>query len=179
MARAADGRILRLDTMTRRQPTPIALDVDADTRAAIMADLGLPGLGRLRIEGAMIPEGADDWRLEARVTAQAVQECVVSLAPVPAAIDERITRRYLAHLPPPPEGESEMPDEDAEEIPRALDLVAIAREELALALPPWPRAAGIDTDAWDAPPPGDVAEAPQHPFAGLAALRTKGGGDKG
>jgi len=177
MATAA-GTVLRLDSASRRQATRFDLDLDADARARMARELGLRGLGRLRLTGRLLPEGQDDWRLEARLAAQAVQDCVVTLAPVPARIDEEISRRYLAHVTPPPPGESEMPDEEIEPAPRALDLLELAREALALALPPWPRAPGAGGDdepgEWQALPPGATAgDAPRRPFAALESLRGK------
>lgn len=173
MATAADGPVLRFDTTTRRGPTTFSLDFDRRARLRMAKDLAIPRVERLRLAGRLVPEGDGDWLLEARLTGRAVQECVVTFVPVPALIDEEITRRYLAQVTPPPPGESEVPEEDIEEAPRTLDLREIALEELTLALPPWPRAPGIEEDEWEALPEGAEPEAPRRPFAGLAALRDK------
>ncbi len=173
MAPAPLGPILRLDAATRRKATRFSHDFGADARARITQDLGILALDQLQIKGQLVPEGHDDWLLDAHVSARAVQECVVTLDPVPSQVDEDITRRYLAHVTPSPPGESEVPEDDIEEIPRALDLGQIAREAVALALPPWPRAPGVDEDEWHAIPPGATQDEPRRPFAGLDALRGK------
>lgn len=127
-----------------------------------------------------MPVGRHDWTLEAHLGATVVQPCIVTLAPVTTRIDEEVTRRFMADLPDPGPGESEMPEDDVEALPTTLDLAEVMAEALALALPPWPRAA-------DAPPvdltvtePGATPLDAQavRPFAGLAALRDRLGSDE-
>lgn len=100
-------------------------------------------------------------------------------------LDEPVRRRYLAGLDPPAPGESEMPDDEAEALPAALDLGGVMLEALALALPPYPRAPGAEPGAETgaktgaktragpgAEPPTDEA---LRPFAGLRdALKRDG-----
>lgn len=157
---------------------------DAPARAAMAAALGVPEVRKLRLEGRLVPQGRRDWRLEATLGATVIQTCGVTLAPVTTRIDEDLVRSYLAHLPDtaPAAGEVEMPeDTDAEPLPEVIDLAQIALEALALALPPFPRATGVDpadmvyTEPGQSPMTDDEAR----PFAGLAALRGKLAGESG
>src|SRR3712207_2008905 len=102
--------VIRLSEGNQRQAIPFALTPEAEGRAAVAADLGIPAVRKLRFEGRLVPEGRHDWRLEADLGATVVQECVVTLAPVTTRIDERIQRRYMADLPEPEMGEAEMPE---------------------------------------------------------------------
>ncbi|MCC7320416.1 MAG: DUF177 domain-containing protein [Rubellimicrobium sp.] len=169
--------VLRLDGVQRRAAQEFALVPDGAARAALAGALGISAVGKLRLEGRLLPEGRQDWRLEARLRASVVQPCVVTLAPVTTRIDEDLRRRYLADNPAPAPGESEMPDDEIEPLPRTLDLWEILHEALALALPPWPRApdAGSGDSASGDSDDGATGSAPDaagaHPFAGLAGLR--------
>ncbi len=181
MSDSAAASRLRPDRLSRHAPTTFDHAFSATERERIARALDLPEIERMRIAGRLLPEDGRDWRLEARLTARAVQECVVTFAPVHSEVDEDITRHYLAHAEEPPPGESEMGDEDEEELPRVLDLGDLAQEVLALSLPPWPRADGVDEDEWQAAPPGAAPIRPEKPFAGLAGLRERldRSGDKG
>lgn len=155
-----------------------------DERAAIAAALGLLELPALRFSGELRPVGRKDVALEARLVAAAVQPCSVTLAPVPARVDEVVARRYLADWVEPEGDEIEMPEDDSTEpLPDVIDLGAVAVEALALALPMYPRAAGVDLGEAVFGPPGTapLRDEDLRPFSGLAALKDKLGkpDDKG
>lgn len=173
MSDGAAGSRLRLDRLSRHAPASFDHQFNAAERKEIARALGIPGIEQLHLKGRLVPEGREDWRLEAQLRARAVQECVVTLEPVRSNVAEDITRRYLAEIDEPPPGESEMGDEDEEELPRELDLAELAGEALALALPPWPRADGVDESEWEAIPPGAAPIRRKKPFAGLADLRER------
>ncbi|WP_111734282.1 YceD family protein [Roseovarius amoyensis] len=153
------------------RPGPAACD-------AIARDLGLRGLRKLRLAGTLAPDGRDDWRLDARLGATVTQDCVVTLAPATTRIDEDITRRFLRDWPPAAEQgeEAEMPDDDSiDPLGTEIDLWAVMTEALALALPPYPRAEGVEPQRISAAPPDaapDDEERP-NPFAALETLRGK------
>lgn len=178
MSDGAAGSRLRLDRLSRHAPSPFEHVFSGAERKEIAAALDLPGIERMRITGRLVPEEHGDLRLEARLTARAVQECVVTFAPVRSNLDEKISRHYLARIEEPPPGESEMGDEDEEELPRVLDLGELAQEVLSLTLPHWPRAEGVDEDEWQALPPGAAPITKEKPFAGLAGLRERMGKDE-
>ena len=166
---------LRVASLDRSRPTRFDLQADEAARAAIAEHLGLLGIDSLRFRGELAPVGAADWRMTGRLTADVVQECVVTLEPLSGRIDERIGRDFLADAG----GLSLDLDLDAEDEPDeftdVIDPGAVAIEALALALDPYPRAPGTDpVDARAAPPGADPLDnAALKPFAGLAALRDK------
>jgi uncharacterized metal-binding protein YceD (DUF177 family) len=173
------SELVRLSDAARRE-IPFNLAPEAEARAALAERLGASSLKKLRFSGVMIPEGARDWRLEARLGATAVQPCVVTLAPVTTRIDEAVARRYAAEQPSFEEGsEVEMPqDESVDPLPAMLDLGAVMAEALALALPDWPRAAGVEAgDALAAPEGAEpLTDEAAKPLAGLKRLLQERGG---
>lgn len=176
------GPVLRVCELAAGVARPVLIEPEADTRAAIAAQLGLIELKKLRFEGSLAPLGKRDWQLEARLGASVVQACVVTLAPVPARIDEPVSRRWLAGWVEPEGDEVEAPEDvDAEPLGAEIDLGAVMVEALALALPPYPRAKGAALEVADFTQPGQDAltDKTAKPFAGLAALKGKlqGGGD--
>lgn len=166
---------IRLADPAPRQVTAFDLRPDADARAALADALGISAIRKLAFTGHLVPSGRRDWTLEARLGATVVQPCIVTLAPVTTRIDEDVTRRYMHELPEPAPGESEMPEDEVEALPATLDLAEVMAEALALALPPWPRAADAGPVDLTVTEPGATpldSEAAR-PFAGLAALRDK------
>ena len=173
-----DGAVLRLGDLGGR-PRAVAFEADEAARARMAEALGLDALPSLRLSGRLEPEGRRDWRLDARLEAVAVQSCVVTLEPVETVVDEAVERLYVAGLEEPEAAEVEMPDETREPLPAALDLAAVAREALALALPPFPRAPGAELGEAVFAEPGvePLTREAARPFAGLAALRDRMDGD--
>lgn len=157
---------------------PRAFDVvpEAEARAALAAAFAILGVKKLRFAGQILPEGARDWRLEATLGATVVQPCSVTLVPVTTRIDVGVTRRYLADVPPPEAGETEMPEDDSvEPLTGALDVAAVMAEALALELPDFPRAPGVELGPAVFAKPGVVpmTDEAAKPFAGLAALKDR------
>ncbi len=164
----------RTGALSHRKPTRFRLAPGAADRAALAASLDLIDLPRLSFEGEIAPQGRDDFALTGRLVAEAVQACVVTLAPVPARIDETVRRRYLADYAEPEGEEVEVPEDDsAEPMPEAIDLAEVLREALALTLPPWPRAAGAELGeaVFAGPGTAPIRDADLKPFAALAKLR--------
>lgn len=177
---ALPRQIIRLADAGQRGAHTVALAPEEGARAAIAAHLGIPAIRKLRFEGRLTPTGRRDWTLEATLGATVVQDCVVTLAPVVTRIDEPVTRRYLADLPDPGPGETEMPEDDTvEELPATLDLAAVMIEALSLALPPFPRTpdAALGEIVVTEPGAAPLDAAAVRPFAGLARLRDSLGTD--
>ncbi|MFW5641972.1 MAG: YceD family protein [Roseicyclus sp.] len=171
-----------LRRLSRAAPVPVMREPGPEARAAAAEALGLEALRKLRLSGALIPEGRADWRLEARLGATVVQPCVVTLAPVTTRIDIDLARRYRADFEEPAADEAEMPEDDtAEALPDRLDLSAVMLEALALALPDYPRAEGADLAERHFAPPGvaPMTDEDARPLAGLAALRDRMKDDDG
>lgn len=136
---------LRTGGLSPRKPTRFTYAPDAAERAALAQELDLLALYALELTGEIRPTGRDELVLEARLTARVDQPCSVTLAPVPAKIDEPLRRRYVADYQLPEGDEVEMPEDDSvEPMPEVIDLSEIAAEALALALPLYPRAPGVD-----------------------------------
>ena len=163
---------MRRAQLSARKPTRFTFQPEAADRRAIADALGLIELSSLRFEGEFRPAGRADFTLEAHLVAKAVQSCSITLAPVPARINETVRRRYEAEFVPPDAEEAEMVDEETEALPEVLDIAAIAAEALALALPMYPRAPGADLGeaVFAAPGTTPITDADLKPFAGLAAL---------
>jgi uncharacterized metal-binding protein YceD (DUF177 family) len=171
----------QLRTTGIAKPVMFSLKPDADERAALAAELGIPGIRKLTFEGKVSPEGARDLLLEATLGATVIQNCVVTLEPVTTRIDEPVTRRYLANMPDAPDApEIEMPDDDtAEPLPDTIDLALVMTEALSLALPPWPRATGVEPVRIQVTETGKdpLSDDDVKPFAALKKLRDKLGRD--
>jgi uncharacterized metal-binding protein YceD (DUF177 family) len=126
-------------------------------RVALARRFGLRALDALTAEVRLTPLGRG-VRLDAALEADVVQECVVTLQPVPNHVSERFTLVY---------GEAPAsPDEDAVVEPlenETIDIGEAVAQQLSLALDPYPRAPGASVD-----PRWTGEEAVEGPFAGLA-----------
>ncbi len=152
-----------------------------EERGAIAARFDLPGVEALSWEIDSTP-WRSGVRLSGRVRARVVQECIVTLDPVPAEIDETFERGFLPfddlYSEDSPGSEHEIvADADLGDIPESLtdplDIGDVVAEELGVALDPYPRKAGLDEDLrYTAQPEGiaPLTEADVKPFAGLADL---------
>lgn len=171
-ASALPSQPYRLATLPARKPLRFAFRPEAADRRLIAAALGLIELPALVLKGEIRPEGRRDFVLEAELQADAVQACSVTLAPVPAKLQEPVLRRYLADYAEPEGDEAEMPEEEVEPLPEVIDVAAVALEALALALPPYPRAPGAELGeaVFAAPGVAPLRQADLNPFAGLAGL---------
>lgn len=166
----------RRTELSARKPTRFDFRPDPAQTAAFIAELGLLDLPHLRLKGEIRPVGRSDFELAAQLVAEAVQPCAVTLAPVPARIDETVQRRFVADWQDPEGDEVEMPEDDTvEPLPDVIDLVEVTREALALALPLYPRAPGAELGeaVFAAPGTAPIRDEDLKPFAGLAALKAK------
>ncbi len=182
MGKSESPTRIRVADLPAGRALPFSLAPDPVTLGALAAELGLNALRKVRFAGRLEPVGRGDWRLVAELGATMVQPCVVTLVPVTTRVDEPVERHYLAEPPPPPEGEAEMPeDEAAEPLPEVIDLEAILAEALALAVPAYPRADGaaLEESRFTGPGVAPMSDEEARPFAGLAALKDKlGGGEE-
>ena len=172
-----DPFVIRIADLSKARDHEFALSPAAAIRRTIADDLGILHLRKLRFEGALTPSGRDDWTLTARLGATVVQECIITLEPVTTRLEEPVTRRYLSELPDPDAAEEqEIPEDDSiEPLPALLDLQALMRESLALALPAYPQVEGAHLGSLSITEPGKspMSDAETKPFAGLASLRDK------
>ncbi len=172
---ALPGHVVALGRMARGV-RDVSVVPDAADRARIASALGLDALRKLSMTGALEPEGARDWALEATLGATVVQPCGITGAPVTTRLDEPVRRRWLAaalRSPPPAAGsETEMPEDDeTEPLPDAVDLGAVLVEALSLAVPAFPRAPGaaLGEAVHAAPGTAPMRDEDARPFATLRA----------
>ncbi|WP_116084436.1 DUF177 domain-containing protein [Tropicimonas sp. IMCC34011] len=177
----ANDAVMRLSSLPRRDAHKVSYAPDEAGLEAIRERLKIEAVTSARLEGQLIPAARRDWRLEATLTARAVQACVVTGAPVETVVSEKVVRRYVEDWSEPEESEVEMPQDDtAEPLPAMLDLSDVLGEALDLALPEFPRAEGAELGeaVFAAPGVEPMRDEDARPFAALKALR-EGGGESG
>lgn len=143
-------------------------------RKAVAARFGLLDMSKLEAhldidhaEGHMIA-------VTGTMTAEVVQQCVVTLDPVPAHIDDAIDIVFApaglleAGANPP---HSESSDEEAPEpiVNGKIDLGELVAQHLAVALNPYPRKPGAELPVMNAGKTDEGADSP-NPFAKLAVM---------
>ena len=155
----------------------IDLSADADECRAIAERLGLLSLDRLEAHAVLSREG-EEVRARGRLKASLAQACVATGEPVPEHVDEPFD---LLFAPAPggsgPDEEIELDSEDLDTIfhdGSAIDLGREIADTLALAIDPYPRSAGAEAALKEA---GVMTEEEASPFAALAALKNKLGGN--
>lgn len=174
MVQTSRSSVVNLTRLDKSGPTEVLIEPDVSALAEMAEHLGLAQLRKLKFSGHLTPVGREDWQLSAHLGATVVQPCVVSLEPVTTRIEQKVTRHYLHDFAEPEEAEAEMPEDDTDEaLPERLDLQAVMLEALALALPDFPRAEGVDLGALEAAPPGAAPfeEAKENPFSVLAQIK--------
>lgn len=146
-----------------------------DERSRLATAYDLLSVGSLTATLLVSAEGKGGVAIEGRVEADIVQACVVTLEPVPQAIDEPIALRFapMGTLEAE-EGAGPILDPGVADPPEplpgpVLDLGAIVEEHFALAIDPYPRAPGAELPAAAA----DADDPADSPFAALAGLRDK------
>lgn len=125
--------------------------------------------------------GGSILRVSGRITAEAVQTCVVSLQEVPTSIDATFETFFTQDGPGAPEAKElsfSAEDEDSPEmvVNGMIDLGEVVTQYLSLNLDPYPRAPGVSLAAQLA---GVGAGGPKNPFAVLESLKDDKNGKNG
>ncbi|SFP95191.1 YceD family protein [Sphingomonas rubra] len=151
----------------------VAIEADADERAALAARFGLSAIEHLAARFAIRRDGAG-ITATGRVEARVVQPCVATAEPVETAFDEPVSLRFVE---PQTGGD---PDEEIELGGDALDTIEIeggaidlgeaAAETMALAIDPFPRSHGAAATLKAAGVVSDEEVRPAGALAGLGAL---------
>jgi uncharacterized metal-binding protein YceD (DUF177 family) len=156
----------------------VAVEATADERAALAAAYDLIEVRRLSAT-VTVADAAAGFDVSGKLTADIVQECVVTLVPVEQRIAEPFALRFVP--PGSPElAERAKPhaeivvDAAAADPPevlegRSLDLGPVVEEAFVLAIDPYPRAPGATLPAEAATGDGGA----DSPFAALAGLKPK------
>ena len=151
---------------------------DDGERQALAARFGIVEIPAFSFAVLLKPtRSARGYRLNGRIVADVVQNCVVTLEPVTAHIDQPFEILLFDEAGG---GEARMDSEEDFETftGGSIDLGELAAVELALSLDPYPRAPGV-SEGPSGPGAGsehdsgikDVDNPTYRPFAGLAALR--------
>lgn len=148
---------------------------DQAARTIIANALDLIELTEFVFKGELMPHGRADVILRAELTALVVQPCSVTLAPVRSKLSDSTSVRFDHDYVEPAADDWEIPADDSEPLPENIDVAAIAIEALALALPQYPRARGVDfvETAFAAEGVAPLKSEDLKPFASLAALADK------
>lgn len=131
---------------------PVVVEADAAQRAALAAEHGLLSVERYRAEMDVAHWKRQGVRVTGRVEADITQQCVVSLDPLAASIDETFEQIYVPedsklgregftadgeiHL------DAEGPDSPETFTGDTIDVGALAEEHFGLAIDPYPRKPG-------------------------------------
>ena len=151
-------------------------------RAALAANHGLLSVEAFAAEMLVAPWRGDGVKVTGTLSADIIQQCVVTLEPLPARVETPVEGVFVpegSRLARVPEGEHGeiVVNADAPDMPEtfagnAIDAGALAEEFFELALDPYPRKQDVEFDQ----PGGDGGERVS-PFAGLSVL--KGGQESG
>jgi uncharacterized metal-binding protein YceD (DUF177 family) len=162
------SRRFALDTIGTA-PRDVAIEADVEERAALARRFGLVALDHLGATATLVRDGLG-IAATGRFAAGVIQICVVTGDPVPAALSEDFTLRFIdAALLASDAEEIELSDADCDVIEcdgGAVDLGEAVAQSLGLALDPFPRspAAGTSEGSWSTGPDAG-------PFAALKKLR--------
>lgn len=171
---------LRVSSLSQTGPTPFSLRPDARVLAVIAAKLGISSLRKLSFEGALKPFGDSDWQFKGRLGATVIQPCVATLEPVTTRIDTDVVRTFVKDFTEADAPEVEMHEDDSvEPLGTWIDPALIMEEALAIALPEYPRKEEAPAETIRITEPGKkpMSDEEARPFAGLAALKDKLGGN--
>ena len=173
-------RSIKLSRLNRATPIEFEIALKKGEMDNLSKSLDILSARKVRLIGQLRPIGSDDWELSADLGATVVQTCVVTLNPVTTRLDFHVFRHFLSGAAQETSSEVEMnPDVSLEPLPDELDFLALISEELALALPPYPRLEGAELDEFVVTEPGaDALTADKiRPFSGLKSLRDRLTGD--
>lgn len=171
------SRKLRIETVG--EAISGTVETTPEERAAIARLLDLVALERLAFDYRLFPSSGRRLRLKGRLTARAVQTCVVTLDPVPSELDVPVEIEFW------PEEAVAVLEKNAQEDAGAsllewpepiedgtIDLGEVVYETLATALDPYPRKEGA---AFEWPEGAETEEASRKggPFAALERLKRR------
>ncbi len=166
----------------------VEIEANEEERRALAERFELLSLPSLRAEITVIPTGdGQSVRMEGRLQAEAVQSCVVTLAPLTARIDASFERAFSTKVGETWEytesgsGEGEgglaLTGEDVPIEPfegENIDLGKITSEQFGLELDPFPRSKGISFEGVSTEENlSSAGQKKENPFAVLEKLKNK------
>lgn len=134
-------------TSKRGASSQVTFDTSVLDREKLAEFLDIKGIAKFNGQFDVIPWRDNGWRLSGEITAEITQICVISLEPMVSIIREAVERTFLPKVDEQEDEEIINIDPDAPDPPEELvngciDLAAIACEQLALAIDPYPRKKG-------------------------------------
>ena len=169
------SRPVGVNTLPRGGRT-VAIEADEAERAALARRFDLLALDELRVRFTLTPGRGDTVVVAGTLNAAVVQRCVVTLDPVPAAVEDEI-EAVFADAAGRDEAEIEVDPLAAEVEPLIdgrIDLGELAAQHLSLALDPYPRSPDAPEPAAEPP---EVEPETRRPFAVLKGDGKDGTGD--
>ena len=166
------SRPVRIDTLGL-EPKRLEIAAEAQEREALAKRFALPAIARLEAQAELIRTD-EEIVATGRMRAAVTQSCVASGEPVEGEVDEPFA---VVFRPRPPairaDEEVELSEAELDVVHydgAVIDLGEAVAETLAIALDPYPRAAGAAAALEAA---GVKSEEEAGPFGALAALRDK------
>ncbi len=171
------SRPVAADTISSN-PQHREISAEAPERDALARRFGLVRLDKLTAVLDLQRQAGEVIHVSGHLSADAVQRCVVSLAPVPAHIETDFEVSYGGAAAQGDEGDIDPIGIDAPEplVEGRIDLGEALAQQLAVALDPYPRAPGasLGPDGFTVGPAGATGEGGgKQPFAVLAALKKR------
>ncbi|MFV0245594.1 MAG: YceD family protein [Qingshengfaniella sp.] len=172
---SSPDHLLRLSGRRADATARVTWAPDKTQTADLCAALDLLGLSKVSFDGALRPAGHRGWDLTGQFGATVIQPCAITSAPVRTRIGGKVLRCYRQDLDEPAAGsEIEMPEDDSlEPLGASINLLELLQEEITLALPLFPRAAGAEMGQAQFAAPGvtPMRDEDTRPFAALSGLR--------
>jgi hypothetical protein len=163
-----------------RKGMPVAIEADARQRELLAGAHGLVAVKRFAADLLVSPWKADGVRVSGKVEADIVQECVVTLEPVRARVEEAVSALLVPEgsrllRPDTVEGgeillDAEGPDAPESFAGNSIDAGALAEEFFALGIDPYPRKQGAELE----PSQGHDRDEPGPMHDMLKGLRRRG-----
>lgn len=165
MQKMSLSTVIDVDSLPFSGPQICKIDCDESECAALAARFGFAAVARLSARLKVKRAGPEHWNVTGKLQAEVTQLCGVTGEPVPESVDFTIEERYCRASE---EGIDIDVSLDGFEplVDGAIDLGEVVAQTLAISVNPWPRSV-------DAPHSFAVGESEkEHPFAGLAALKS-------
>lgn len=165
------SRPVRADTLGE-DPRKLGIEAEESERAALARRFGLVAIGRLAADLALSRK-ADEIAMRGTVSASVTQACVVTGAPIEAAVETAVDLLFRPQPGSETDNEVELGEDELDVVfydGAAVDMGEAVAETLSLALDPYPRAPGAGEALKAA---GVKSEEEAGPFAALAALKDK------
>ena len=155
---------INVDTIRADSDNFFKLSTHVDDLLALAERFGWVAINSLAIELTVRKVASNCWDVSGQISADIIQSCIVTGAPVAESIDFQIDERYVRTVDQTDEVEVRL--DGAEPLKNgAIDIGELAVQSLGLAATAWPRV----ENAPDSYSVGDQRS--DHPFAGLSALK--------